>query len=59
MAPVPEDVCHDGRTQISVIYINAVETVCTMKPGIKVRGGGCRTCAPGWEGHLCNKSKVL
>lgn len=21
--------------------------------------GGCRNCAPGWEGHLCDKSKNL
>lgn len=50
MAPVPGDVCQDGRTQISVINhaemvlleknvrIHVVEIVWTIKPVIKLTG---------------------
>lgn len=30
---------------------------CLNKETCDNSDGGCRNCAPGWEGPLCNKSK--
>lgn len=102
MAPVPVDVCQDGRTQIRVIKVrqcldmihcqifisfsvHQIESTfylifefsacangtfgvgcmltcsgnCLNNDTCEKSNGGCKNCAPGWEGHLCNKGKNI
>lgn len=32
---------------------------CLNNDACEKSDGGCKKCAPGWEGHLCNKGKNI